>query len=87
MWLRSLETNVEIYTPAELGPMRVQLDGAERATLPLAKGRRAYAHVARGAVNVNGQSLEAGDALKITDETEVRLEQGRGAEVLLFDLA
>jgi redox-sensitive bicupin YhaK (pirin superfamily) len=63
------------------------LDGAQSAAHELAPGRRAYAHVARGGVRINGTALEAGDALAITDESRVALEQGRGAEVLLFDLA
>ncbi|MCG6873885.1 MAG: pirin family protein [Betaproteobacteria bacterium] len=63
------------------------LDGTERAAHPLAAGRRAYVHVARGSVTVNGQPLEAGDALKATDTSEVVLENGKQAEVLLFDLA
>jgi len=63
------------------------LDGAEAAVHAPAKGRRAYVHVARGEVSVNGQALRAGDALKATGEREIRLEAGRGAEVLLFDLA
>ena len=62
------------------------LDGAETATHVLAPGRRAYVHVARGSVDVNGQSLAAGDAAKLERETEVALDNGRGAEVLLFDL-
>jgi redox-sensitive bicupin YhaK (pirin superfamily) len=60
-------------------------DGEERASLRLGKGRRAYVHVARGAVQVNGESLEAGDALK-TDAAALEIQQGRGAEVLVFDL-
>jgi hypothetical protein len=43
--------------------------------------------VARGDITVNGQSLEAGDALIAVDASEVTLEKGRDAEVLLFDLA
>jgi redox-sensitive bicupin YhaK (pirin superfamily) len=61
-------------------------DGAERAEHALAKGRRAYVHVARGKIAVNGTPLEAGDALK-TDASAIVLEKGEGAEVLLFDLA
>jgi redox-sensitive bicupin YhaK (pirin superfamily) len=60
-------------------------DGAERSTLPLAEGRRAYVHVARGALRVNGQRLGAGDALK-TDARALELDGGEGAEVLVFDL-
>jgi len=63
------------------------LDGAERATHALAPGRRAYVHVARGRLSVNGQTLEAGDALKLSAEPQVVLERGVDAEVLLFDLA
>lgn len=49
-------------------------------------GRMGYVHVATGSVTVNGLALQAGDALKITDEMSVRLENGRDAEVLVFDL-
>jgi redox-sensitive bicupin YhaK (pirin superfamily) len=63
------------------------VDGAERVAHALAPGRRAYVHVARGAVTVNGQPLESGDALKATNVAELVIEQGRDAEVLLFDLA
>jgi redox-sensitive bicupin YhaK (pirin superfamily) len=62
------------------------LDGAESATLAIAPGRRAYVHVARGAVTGNGVELQGGDALKVTDGTELALQNGREAEVLVFDL-
>ena len=61
-------------------------DGDERATHALRSGRRAYVHVARGSITVNGQSLQAGDAAKIVDASEVKLERGADAEVLLFEL-
>jgi redox-sensitive bicupin YhaK (pirin superfamily) len=62
-------------------------DGAEAATHPIVPGRRAYVHVALGEVTVNGQPLGAGDALKLTGEPSLRIEAGRDAEVLVFDLA
>jgi len=62
------------------------LDGADEIRAPLAPGRRAYVHVARGALKVNGVALEAGDALKIRDESEITLNDARQAEVLLFEL-
>ena len=62
-------------------------DGAETAALALAPGRRAYVHVARGSIAVNGQALGAGDAAKLTDVSQVKLEKGEGAEVIVFDLA
>ncbi|WP_460427763.1 pirin family protein, partial [Azotobacter armeniacus] len=40
-------------------------DGAERASLELGGQRHAYVHLARGALSVNGQRLEAGDGLRV----------------------
>jgi redox-sensitive bicupin YhaK (pirin superfamily) len=77
--------SVKIHQDASI--FAALLDGAEKASHKLAEGRRAYVHVARGKVTVNGMPLEAGDALKVTNAGEVVLEQGAGAEVLLFDLA
>lgn len=61
-------------------------DGEESAALPIAPGRLAYVHLARGAATVNGRALVAGDALLYADEAMVRIEAGQGAEVLVFDL-
>jgi quercetin 2,3-dioxygenase len=61
-------------------------DGAERADLTVQAGRRMYVHVARGTLSANGTVLGAGDALKITRGTELHLERGQDAEVLVFDL-
>jgi len=63
------------------------LDDADRAVHKLRPGRRGYLHVARGKLTVNGQPLETGDALKAVDVAELVLEEGKDAEVLLFDLA
>jgi redox-sensitive bicupin YhaK (pirin superfamily) len=61
-------------------------NGAEHADLEVQRGRRIYAHVARGSLQANGVALDAGDALRVTDSTHLRLEGGRDAEVLVFDL-
>jgi hypothetical protein len=60
-------------------------DGDERGRLAPAPGRKGDVHVARGKVTVNGQPLNAGDALK-TGDGAIEIERGRGAEVLAFDL-
>ncbi len=78
------EGSVKIHQDASLYAALV--DGAEKVTHALAAGRRAYVHVARGNVTVNGAPLEAGDAMKISSAGPVVLEQGADAEVLLFDL-
>jgi redox-sensitive bicupin YhaK (pirin superfamily) len=58
----------------------------EHARFEVSDGRQCYVHVARGALHVAGLHLEPGDGLKITDEEEFELREGRAAEVLLFDL-
>jgi redox-sensitive bicupin YhaK (pirin superfamily) len=62
-------------------------DGAERAELLLDDKRLAYVHVARGSASINGQALAAGDAAKLSGESLLVIDQGREAEVLVFDLA
>ena len=62
-------------------------DGDEAAELQLDPARLAYAFVARGEVEVNGQTLRAGDALALKQEDRVLVRRGRGAELLVFDLA
>jgi redox-sensitive bicupin YhaK (pirin superfamily) len=72
---------------ADAGLYAGLFDGAEGATRAIAPDRLAYVHVVRGALRVNGQSLRAGDALKLDGEPQLVLDQGRDAEVLVFDLA
>ncbi len=62
-------------------------DGDESAELALDPTRRTWVHLARGALTVNGQALQAGDALGLVGEAQLSLGQGQGAEVLVFDLA
>jgi redox-sensitive bicupin YhaK (pirin superfamily) len=78
------EGSVTIHQDASI--YAALLDGAEHATHALRPGRKAYVHVARGKLTMNGQPLGAGDALKAADVGEIVLEQGEQAEVLLFDL-
>ena len=62
------------------------LEGDDAVTYALPAGRSAYVHVARGSVQLNGTALTAGDGAKINAEKEIRLSNGDGAEVLLFDM-
>lgn len=62
------------------------LDGAENLDWQQDAARKAYVHVARGSVTVNGITLHCGDGLRIADEPELKFTDGREAEVLLFDL-
>jgi len=62
-------------------------DGAESASLTIAQGRKAYVHLIRGSLSVNGLALSAGDAALLDSEPTVTLDHGDDAEVLVFDLA
>ena len=61
-------------------------DGKDAVAHRLAPGRRAYVHVARGAVKVNGVELKGGDGAKIAEESELEFSGAKQAELLLFDL-
>ncbi len=62
-------------------------DADESAQLALDPQRLAYVHVVKGRVRVNGQALAAGDAATLRAETDLRIDGGQAAEVLVFDLA
>ncbi|HSD99117.1 MAG TPA: pirin family protein [Burkholderiales bacterium] len=62
------------------------LDGKDAVAHRLAPGRRAYVHVARGAVKLNGIELKDGDGVKIASESELTFNGAKQAELLLFDL-
>jgi redox-sensitive bicupin YhaK (pirin superfamily) len=62
-------------------------DGAESAELTLDPRRKAYVHLIRGALEVNGQRLTGGDALLLENESRITVTNGDDAEVLVFDLA
>lgn len=64
------------------------LQNGETVTHALAEGRVAWVQVVRGAVQLNGQSLTAGDGAAIDQESHLTLQGAASeAEVLLFDMA
>ncbi|HSX95466.1 MAG TPA: pirin family protein [Hydrogenophaga sp.] len=62
-------------------------DGAESAQIALDPQRKAYVHLVRGELEVNGERLSGGDAAVLDGETSLTLAKGSDAEVLVFDLA
>lgn len=62
------------------------LNGSDKLDYAIDSKRLAYVHLIRGKLVVNGQPLTTGDALKISEETKITLEQAEAAEFLLFDL-
>ena len=79
------EGSVQIHSDARL--FAGLFDGAESISLPLTPSRKGYVFVVKGAINANGEALNAGDALLMDAESVLNLSQGQGAEVLFFDLA
>ena len=61
-------------------------DGLAERVYALADKRSAYVHIATGSAVVNGIELNAGDAVKLTDESQVAVQLQANAQVLVFDL-
>src|SRR6195256_5861943 len=59
----------------------------EPIALTLKPGRRGYLRIVKGAVNVNGVALEAGDGARIEEEGALEIAAREQSEVLVFDLA
>lgn len=62
-------------------------NGSESASMALDPARKAYVHLVRGRLQVNGVALAAGDGARLSDESRLSLSNGEDAEVLVFDLA
>ena len=62
-------------------------NGEEAATLALNVQRKTWVQLVRGQLDVNGHTLQAGDAAAIEAEGTLQLSGGQDAEVLVFDLA
>jgi len=62
-------------------------DAGHTATLALAAGRKAFVHLVRGQLSVNGTVLRSGDAALLDNEAAVNLTDAQDAEVLVFDLS
>ena len=75
---------VKIYADAYL--YAGLFDGDESASLDINPKHKAYVHLIRGQLQVNGQQLKAGDALLLDNEHRIDLSGGLDAEVLVFNL-
>lgn len=76
---------VKIYADAK---MYVGLfDGNQSTRLELDLKRKGYIHLIKGSLNINGLTLQGGDALFVDGEEEILITEGKNAEVLVFDLS
>jgi quercetin 2,3-dioxygenase len=74
----TIHQNAQVYS-ALLAP-------GEKASYTLQPRRHAWVQVARGAITVNGQSMEAGDGAAVSDEALLELVAQKPSDILLFDL-
>lgn len=79
------EGSVSLHQDARV--LATLLDEGASVEHALAPGRHGFVHVARGAIDVNGTALSAGDAVSASDEPSLTLRATKASEVLLFDLA
>ena len=56
-------------------------------THTLSNQRHAWVQIIKGAIDVNGVALQAGDGAAISEEQSLRIAATKDAEILLFDLA
>lgn len=61
-------------------------DGNEQGKIVIDPARKAYIHLIRGSLMVNGIAIQGGDALLVESENQLILTEGNDAEVLVFDL-
>jgi redox-sensitive bicupin YhaK (pirin superfamily) len=75
----TIHQDVELYV--------AHLNEGETARHQIKKGRIAWVQVARGSLNVNGETLHAGDGAAIKDEDVLVFDDAANAEALVFDMA
>jgi redox-sensitive bicupin YhaK (pirin superfamily) len=78
------DESVTIHSDARMSAALIDAD--ERIEEVLSTDRSYYVHIARGSASLNGAPLAAGDAAMLTGEKNLILDQGRAAEVLVFEL-
>ena len=62
-------------------------DENENASISIDPHRKAYVHLIRGELAVNGQKISSGDAVMLEQESQIQITDAYKAEVLVFELA
>ena len=63
------------------------LDAGIKLSYEVKEKRGVYIQLVDGTLNVNGNKIEKGDALKITEEKKLELTPEKNAKIVLFDIA
>jgi redox-sensitive bicupin YhaK (pirin superfamily) len=64
-----------------------KLDAEKTVEFDVKPGRHAWLQVLRGAVALNGQTMNTSDGAAVSNESKLRIHAASKAEVMLFDLA
>lgn len=64
-----------------------RFDAGETIQLPATQGRKAWVQVTRGAIAIDGTTLQEGDGLGIADEAIQSASAEENAEIIVFDMA
>jgi redox-sensitive bicupin YhaK (pirin superfamily) len=64
-----------------------QLDEGKSIATPIATGRHVWLQALSGEFVVNGESVQEGDGVAVSEESELSIEGRRTGEFLLFDMA
>ena len=78
------ENSIAINQDADL--LLARLEPGQSVEYTVRPQRNAWLHVAEGAVEVNGERLNAGDAVSVSEEGTLKLTAKEKSQVLLFDL-
>jgi redox-sensitive bicupin YhaK (pirin superfamily) len=73
-----IHQDVEIYATV--------LDGDDSVDYAMKPERSAWVQVARGTVRLNGQQLQAGDGIALTNTRALQLDKAQDAEMVIFDI-
>ena len=79
--------NDSVFIHADAKVYAGLFDGNEHASLGIDSKRKAYVHLIRGELTVNGQKISSGDAVLLEQESQIQIGNADNAEVLVFDLA
>jgi redox-sensitive bicupin YhaK (pirin superfamily) len=74
-----IHQNVSVYNAL--------LKGGEAVEHRLGAGRHAWLQVVKGAVELNGNKLVAGDGAAVSEERALTINAGEDSEIILFDLS
>lgn len=80
-------TNGALKVHQDVDVYMTALEPGDRLHHTLSTGRHAWVQVVEGDIEVNGQALAGGDAVALSDESEITLEAQTPAQAILFDLA